>query len=92
MTRLSDAWKGFLGFAATLVWLWGVSAITAEKPERGRIIWAVGLTPVALFALGVARKRNQAAHRALHGLCKNCGHDLRACKDRCAECGTPTST
>ena len=92
MTRLSDTLKGFLGFAATLVWLWVVSAITAEKPEWGRSIWAVALAPVALFALGVSRKRKQAAHRTLNGLCKNCGYDLRASRDCCPECGTPIAS
>ena len=42
---------------------------------------------VALMTTAALNYRRHQ-HRHTHGLCRNCGYDLRASKDRCPECGT----
>ncbi|HEY7088040.1 MAG TPA: hypothetical protein VH518_08125 [Tepidisphaeraceae bacterium] len=45
------------------------------------------LTPIALLRLLVSLRSRSRARRML---CAECGYDLRASRERCPECGTPT--
>ena len=57
--------------------------------------WFLALPPAAGLVCGVLAIRRQRA-RLRHGLCRNCGYDMRASPDQCPECGTartaPTPT
>lgn len=59
-----------------------------------KILWSVRLpllAPIALFAIlpliDVFRWIRRG-YRGEHGLCQQCGYDLRGSRDRCPECGT----
>ena len=63
----------------------GVQYETAQrKLAFPAVAWAVWT--VALLGGRIRRLR-----RAKAGCCATCGYDLRASKDRCPECGTPTT-
>lgn len=48
----------------------------------------LGITALAAGVPALSRYRRARA-QAKAGLCRRCGYDLRASKDRCPECGTP---
>ena len=59
------------GFSVPLGWLLLISLIL---PMRPLVLWIV-------------RQATLARWRSSHGLCPQCGYDLRATPDRCPECG-----
>jgi hypothetical protein len=62
--------------------------------ETQREGWAPHWLVAGVFAMPPAvafarrRRRTRQAARRHHGLCPNCGYDLRATPTRCPECGT----
>ena len=46
--------------------------------------YAVGIHLLVGLAFGPRNRRHKESRR---GLCRNCGYDLRASKERCPECG-----
>ena len=49
-----------------------------------------GLTVVVGSLAYQLHPRERREQRLAHGLCVQCGYDLRATPDRCPECGTAT--
>ena len=47
---------------------------------------SIGLL-MLVWHIWIAAMIDQRAHRILHGLCLNCGYDLRATPEKCPECG-----
>jgi hypothetical protein len=58
-----------------------------EVAVRYWVVVSALLVLPALAAIGGMRRR-----RRIVGLCRNCGYDLRASKDRCPECGKAIET
>ena len=52
------------------------------------IFAATSALPV-LWTILAVRRQFRRWYRIHHGLCLNCGYDLRASEERCPECGTP---
>lgn len=58
-----------------------------------RLFWPVALghgifTGWMVHELIKRKDASKQAYRRSHGLCANCGYDLRGSPDRCPECGT----
>jgi hypothetical protein len=77
----------FLGFRyasggiGTAGWFWSI-----RVP-----LWSIALLCSLLPAIRLS-KAIATLRRTRLGLCPKCGYDLRACPDRCPECGTPART
>ena len=57
---------------------WGVVAVVAAALGVPAFLWHVA-----------ARRESLLRYRLDHGLCPDCGYDLRASRARCPECGRP---
>ena len=69
-----------------------VLVLRATYPWGVLAVIAIGAgAPAALWHLS-ARRESLLRHRLDHGLCPDCGYDLRASRQygRCPECGRPT--
>jgi hypothetical protein len=64
-----------------------IGAMTVLPPAAVAVI-AVMLTAAAL-AVTLFSRGNVREHRAVSGLCVECGYDLRESEVRCPECGAP---
>src|SRR5690349_8200279 len=80
---------------ATVIWIGGALAVLfialpRMKPSER---WMGVVVPIAISCVTAGMWRIRRAHvrarRALHGLCMDCGYDLRESGERCPECGAP---
>ena len=82
---------------------WNYSTTTSYPPpeDRGPIAgWTVGVpfwfvilisAPVPCNWLARWARQRKRRRRRQRGICEQCGYDLRATRDRCPECGVPSS-
>jgi hypothetical protein len=91
-------WSTFLGFK----WGWGYQDGERMHPSNHDWktwtqvvipLWFIALLPALLPAarLGPALKRRRLRRAKAEGSCARCGYDLRVTRERCPECGTPTT-
>ena len=86
---LNRQWLGF-SYVCDDSWFPKAQLQQSYPSARSRAIfvphWAIVALTAILPALGIVRfMRNRK--RSRHGLCPNCGYDLRATPGRCPECG-----
>jgi hypothetical protein len=91
-TRSSLRWQA-LGFACYDGYLDSGPFGDSPIPFMEFVIpfWLLVLLPLMFpaFCLRPWSREQRLAFRLAHGLCRECGYDLRACTERCAECGMP---
>jgi hypothetical protein len=89
--RFVADWGGFRLFAGEAVIL-GASNIKHYdyRHEIGFPLWAPLAAGCVLPALTCYRTARRL-RRDRHGLCRECGYDVRASGDRCPECGSPVA-
>ena len=95
--RVPSAWyeSDFLGWPPVRRYVQSASAfqpILGGQQGRGLAVecWFPALLTIALPACWlISRQAWRRRSRTAHGLCPTCGYDVRACAERCSECGEP---